>query len=91
MRRGAVLATLLEWIRRLWGTLRRKPSDRDLERERTLHLELAEEDLRRQGRSPKEAARQARVRFGGAAQAMETLRDRRGFPWLASFWLDVKL
>ena len=85
------MATLREWIRRLWGTLRQNPSDRDLERELTLHLELAEEDLRRRGRSPKEAARLARVRFGGTAQALERLRDQRGFSWLDTCWLDVKL
>ena len=85
------MATLREWMRRLWGTFRRYPNDPDLERELAFHLELAEEDLRSQGRSPKEAARLARVQFGGTMQAMESVRDQRGFPWLSSCWLDVKL
>ena len=85
------MATFREWMRRLWGTFRRYPSDPDLERELAFHLELAEEDLRSQGRSPTEAARLARVRFGGTMQAMETVRDQRGFLWLSSCWLDVKL
>ncbi len=85
------LARLREWMCRLWGTLWRNPSDRDLERELTFHLEMAEEDLRRRGHSPGDAARVARVRFGGSAQALEALRDQRGFPWVGGFWLDVKL
>lgn len=60
------MGTLHEWMRRLWGTLRRNPSDRDLERELALHLELAEDELRHRGRPPREAARLARVRFGGS-------------------------
>src|SRR6185295_9739541 len=56
-----------------------------------LHLEAAEEELRRQGHSPRDAARLARVQAGGETQAMETLRDQRGFPGLGAFWLDIKL
>ena len=43
------MATLREWLRRLWGTFSRNPSDRDLERELTHHVRLAEEDLCRRG------------------------------------------
>ena len=91
MRPEALVATLREWVRRLWGTLRRNPSDHDLDRELTVHLELAEEDLCRRGHSPQEARRLARVRFGGSTQAIEMLRDQRGFAFVDTFWLDVKL
>ena len=91
MTRGSRMAAVREWVRRLWGTLRRNPSDRDLDRELRLHLELAEEDLLGRGHSATDAKRLARVRFGGSVQAMEALRDQRGVPWLDTFWLDVKL
>jgi predicted permease len=91
------MPALREWIRRLWGTLRRSPRDRDLEDELKLHLELAEElaeeAARRQGDpsvSPSEAARLARLRAGGSAQAMEALRDQRGLPWLDDLGRDVR-
>src|SRR5690606_26004099 len=65
--------------------------DHDLEQELTHHLEVAEEELMRQGHSPHEAARLARVQCGGPSQAMESLRDQRAVPPLSSFWLDIKL
>ena len=78
-RRGSSLegpmATLREWVSRLWGTLSRNRADRDLEEELRLHLELAAEDARRRGGSPEGALRAARhpVRrhrsgHGGAAR-----------------------
>lgn len=85
------MTSLREWIRRLWGALTRRRADRDLEDELASHLELAEADLRRQGYAPREAARLARVRFGGPARAIEDLRAQRGLPWIDTWWLDVKL
>ena len=76
------MATLREWVSRLWGTLRRNRADRDLEEELRLHLELAAEDARRRGDSPE---RRCEPRASGPAaslQAMEALRDQRGLPWL---------
>ena len=85
------MTALREWTRRFWGTVRRRRSDRDLERELEQHLELAEEDFRRQGHSPAEAARQARLKFGRMSRSMESQRDQRGLPWLEASWLDTKL
>jgi predicted permease len=85
------VSTLREWIRRAWGALSRRRADGDLEQELAAHLELAEEELRRHGHSPREAARLARVRFGRPTRALERLRAQRGLPWLDCWWLDVKL
>ena len=41
------MATLREWVTRLWGTLRPSRRDAELEEELRLHLELAAEDERR--------------------------------------------
>jgi len=85
------LETLREWTRRAWGTFRRTPRDSDLERELEFHLEMAEEELRRQGHPPQEAARLARLRFGRVPRVLQALHDQRGLPWLGRFSLDVTL
>ena len=80
-------SSLREWIHR--GCRRR--TDDDLQRELAGHLALAEDELRRKGHAPGDAARLARAAAGGSIQALEALREQRGLPWLASSWLDVKL
>src|SRR5207247_8784084 len=84
------MATLREWIRRFWGTLRANRDDRDLEEELRLHLELAAEDALRRGHTTEPAPRAARIRAGGVAQAMEALRDQRGLPWLDGLARDIR-
>jgi len=84
------MANLREWIRRLWGTLRPQRDDRDLEQELRLHVELAAEEALRSGHAPGQARQAARIRIGGAAQAMEALRDERGLPWLDHLARDVR-
>ena len=76
------MTVLREYLCRLWGALRRNPTEHDLERELRFHLKQAEEELRGKGHSRVEAARMARARLGGVSQTMEALRDQRGLPWL---------
>ena len=85
------MTVLREYLRRLWGALRRSPTDPDLERELHFHLEQAEEELRGRGHSPAEAARLARVHLGGFPQVMDALRDQRGWPWLDDLRADVRI
>jgi predicted permease len=82
-----VCSSLREWTRRVC----RRRTDDDLERELAGHLALAEDELRRKGHLPVDAARLARARAGGRIQALEALREQRGLPWLDSSWLDVRL
>ena len=82
---------LREWTRRTWGALSGRRTDHDLQRELAGHLAFAEDELRRQGHAPNEAARLARAAAGGRIQALEALRDQRGLPWLSSSWMDIKL
>ena len=84
-------STLREWTRRVWGAFSGRRTDRDLQRELAGHLALAEDEFRRKGHQPSDAARLARVAAGGGIQALEALRDQRGLPWLSSSWLDVRL
>ncbi len=78
-----------ELLRRLAGSFRSPRTDADLEQELRLHLEMASTAEERRGHDPAEAARRARLRSGGVALAMDTLRDQRGLPWLASARADL--
>jgi predicted permease len=82
--------TLREWLDRLLGTLRPRRSDADLQEELRLHMALAAEDAQRRGENPEQAARAARLRFGSVSQSMESMRDRRGIPWLQDLIRDVR-
>ena len=84
-------SSLREWTRRVWGALSGRRTDHDLQRELAGHLAFAEDELRRKGHAPHDAARLARAAAGGRSQALEALREQRGLPWLDSSWLDVKL
>ena len=79
------MGTLREWMHRLFGTLRRGRRDRELEEELRLHMELAAEDAQRRN----EPMRAARLQAGGVAQAMDSLRDQRGWPWLHAVSSDI--
>ena len=83
------MRTVLEFIRRLAGWLRWGRSDEDLQEELRVHLALAAEDDAARGRTSLEAARLARVRAGGIAQAMDALRDQRTLPFLDTLRADV--
>jgi predicted permease len=86
-----VRSSLREWTRRVWGALSGRRTDHDLQRELDGHLALAEDELRRRGHAPGDAARFARAAAGGRIQALEALREQRGLPWLGSSWLDVRI
>jgi predicted permease len=79
-----------EWMHRLAGTLHRGRSDADLQEELQLHLELAAEDAQRRGLRTDEAQRTARLRSGGALQALDALRDQRGISWADELRRDVR-
>jgi predicted permease len=82
--------TLRECLHRLWGSLRRSRTDRDLEDELQIHLELAADEERRRGASEESASRTARLRVGAVAQAAEAQRDQRGLLWLEDLVRDLR-
>jgi predicted permease len=84
------ISAVREWVTRLLGALRPGESDREMEEELRLHLDLAAEDARRRGEPPERAVRAARLGAGGTAQALEALRDQRGLPWLDNLTRDVR-
>ncbi len=76
------------WMR-LCGLLRKPQSDDDFEAELASHLAMHIDDGIRAGLSAEEARRQALIRLGGAEQARQAYRERRGLPWLESLALDL--
>ncbi|HUR21468.1 MAG TPA: ABC transporter permease [Vicinamibacterales bacterium] len=80
---------ILELMQRWRGLLRRSRNDADLAEELRVHLEMAAEHELRRAEVPAAAARAARVRAGGQAQAMERLRDQRSLPSLEALAADV--
>jgi predicted permease len=79
-----------EWLNRLCSMLRPSRTDRDLEEELQLHLELAADEERRRGASEEGGARTARLRVGAVAQAAEAQRDQRGLLWLEDLVRDLR-
>src|SRR5688572_6088429 len=67
---------LREWLHRLGATIRPGRGDDDLAEELRLHAALASEAGRR---------------IGGAAQAMDALRDQRGVPLISGLGHDTRL
>ncbi len=75
---------MMDRLRQAWNraraVFRRTPLDSDLDAEIASHLDAAMEDNLRRGMAPEEARRQAMVRFGGVARAMEQHREARSLP-----------
>jgi putative ABC transport system permease protein len=70
----------------------RRAAESRMNQEFRLHLELETEKLiQERGLSPGEARRMALVAFGGVETHKEALRDGRGFVWLGSLSLDLKV
>jgi predicted permease len=77
-------------LRRLKALVRGRQLDQDLDDEMRLHLELQTRELVAQGASPEEAARRARVAFGGVERYKEAHRDARGVRWIEELAQDLR-
>jgi predicted permease len=76
---------MMRGVRRAWsrlvGSLRpTQAADRDLADEIDAHIRLMADEHVRNGMSPDEAYRQARLRFGAVEEVKERYRDARGVP-----------
>jgi hypothetical protein len=69
--------------------LHRRRLDADMDEEMQLHIALHAETLERQGVSPEEAARRARVEFGGVQYYREAAREARRLSWLHDLVADL--
>ncbi|HEV2665080.1 MAG TPA: ABC transporter permease, partial [Blastocatellia bacterium] len=78
------------FFHRLLGLFLRRKLERELEEEIRSHLEMQIEDNLRQGMSPEDARRAARLRFGGVEQVKEAYRDKGRLGWIESLWQDLR-
>jgi putative ABC transport system permease protein len=85
-----VLSRLREWASRLAATCGWGRSDRDLQEELRIHVEMAAESARRAGEPGDAVARAAAIRHGGITQAVEAQRAQHGLPWLADLGQDLR-
>ena len=81
---------IMAFVFRLRNLFARRRVAREAEQEIEMHLELLTAKYRHAGRSPGEARRLARAKFGGATQLKESLRDQAGFPMLESILHDIR-
>jgi predicted permease len=65
-------------------------AEREMGREMESHLALMAEEFERRGLSPSEAARTARLAYGGVDQARELHRDARSFVWIEQLVKDLR-
>ena len=78
----------MDWIPQIF---RRRKNYSDLSEEIRLHIEERTEQLVREGMSPKEAARKARIVFGNTTLLEEQSREVWQWPTLDSIAADVRL
>jgi len=77
-------------ISRIRAVLTGARIDADLRQEIESHLDMLADEHVSRGMTPEEARRQARLRFGGAAQLHESQRDQRGFPFIETALRDIR-
>jgi len=76
------------WLRAL---LSRRSMESELDEEMRFHIECAQTQYRERGYSAQEAARRARLDFGGVERAQEEVRDLWLVTRLADLARDVRL
>src|SRR5215467_12133776 len=85
-----MMMRLRDWAGRLRNVVFASRSDRDLEQELRVHLELARDAALDAQTPPEVQTRAAALRWGGISQAMDDLRDQRGFSWLTDLSRDIR-
>jgi predicted permease len=84
------VTSLRQYLARILAFFQKPKLDSDLEAEVATHLDFAIEENLKQGMSPEEAGRRARIRFGGVQQVREHQRATRGLPWLDVLLQDLR-
>jgi predicted permease len=85
------MVALLSRARSLWRSLRHRAAiNADMDEEFRLHLDLRMADLVRSGLTPSDAARQARIEFGGMERYKEEGREALGLRHLDELRTDLR-
>src|SRR5205823_6329023 len=77
-------------LARIVGILTKNRADDEVREELQAHLEMETAENVRRGMPPDEARRKALLASGGITQAAESVRDRRGLPWIESLAADIR-
>ena len=80
----------MAWYHRIANMLRPNRHSHDLDREMEFHLSERADELRAEGLSDDEAAREARRRFGNRTVQKERAHDADVLGWLESVFADVR-
>ncbi len=83
------MRALRAWLLRLGASLRGRAQTGDVADELNSHLAFHIDDNIRAGMTPDEARRAALLKLGGFTQTAESIRDRRGLPFLDTLWQDL--
>src|ERR1051325_1697216 len=75
---------------RLYLVFANSKVEAELAREISAHLALLEEEYLRQGMTPEDARRAARLAYGGVEQAKQLHRDERAFQGIAQIVQDIR-
>jgi predicted permease len=78
------------WSMRVRSWFRKEQLDRDLAEELAGHLQLHIADNLRAGMTPEAAHRDALIKLGGVEQTKESVRERRGIPFLETLLRDIR-
>src|SRR6266581_576586 len=78
------------WLMRLGGIFGGERQEKELAAEMESHLQMHIEDNLRAGMSAAEARREALMKLGGVEQTKENYRERRGLPFLETFFQDLR-
>jgi putative ABC transport system permease protein len=87
------MSWLREWVTRATGFVRQRGHNgdrRDVNDELQFHLDMMEQQLRRQGMESDDARREARTRLGGVTQVSEACAEQRTLPRLESLLQDAR-
>jgi putative ABC transport system permease protein len=79
-----------ELLFRIAAMLGLRRGRQDLDDQLRFHQDMLEEQLRAEGMSAADAAREARIRVGGPAQVAEAWQDQRSLPWLETLARDLR-
>ncbi len=77
-------------IAKIQGLFRNSKVEEELAQEIATHLLYLEDEFLRQGLSPLEAHRQARLACGGVEQVKQAHREERSFRWLSQTLQDIR-
>jgi predicted permease len=82
---------LNRWRKRLRALVHTSAVDRELDEELAFHLDMEAQKYEREGFTPENARRKARLAFGAPRQYKAETRDARWLSWMPGVMMDLRL